>query len=84
MPVAQVALHVVRILGYFRGGLFQMTNVKNTKNPLKQGGAVPVELYGISNLEEIGFELLFGLGVKWNRFAIFFTLKNFQSSGFPI
>ena len=53
MPVAQVALHVVRILGYFRGGLFQMTNVKNTKNPLKQGGgcseggAVPVELYGI-------------------------------------
>ena len=38
----------------------------------------------ISNLEEIGFELLFGLGVKWNIFAIFFTLKNFQSSGFPI
>ena len=38
----------------------------------------------ISNLEEIGFELLFGLGVKWNRFATFFTPKNFQSSGFPI
>ena len=37
-----------------------------------------------SNLEEISFELLFGLGVKWNRFAIFFTPKNFQSSGFPI